>query len=492
MTKLGLPMLTACLLTFAPAHAKDMNRASVVKIHVTRRGPDFMRPWTKAAPSELKATGVIIRGKRILTNAHVVRYASRILVQAYESTDKIPAEVVAVAPGIDLAVLKLDEDDFFKDRDALPLADKIPAIKETVNVYGYPIGGDQMSITEGIISRVEYASFYYGSRGLRIQVDAALNPGNSGGPAIADGRVVGLVFSGIRQADGIGYLVSAEEIERFLKDVGDGAYDGKPTFLDGLQSTENEALRAKLGLAEKTTGMLVSQPYIVDEKYPLRQWDVITHIGDKQIDNLGKVRVRDDLRLRFQYYVPILATKGVVKLTIVRDKKKRVVDLPVGVERNMVLPYLKHDYPRYFIIGPMVFLAASQEFVSYDARWQRYLSRLKSPLVARKFDRRRFKGEEIVVLGPRMFPHKITKGYGNSYFAVVTHVDGTTVKNLRHLAETLRDATGDYVTLKFAGNYESLVFRRKALTASTEEILADEGIRYRSSPDLRDVWKAAK
>ena len=77
MTKIGLTMLVACLLTFASAHAKDMNCASVVKIHVTRRGPDFMRPWTKAAPSELKATGVIIQGNRILTNAHIVRYASR-------------------------------------------------------------------------------------------------------------------------------------------------------------------------------------------------------------------------------------------------------------------------------------------------------------------------------------------------------------------------------------------------------------------------------
>ena len=56
----------------------------------------------------------------------------------------------------------------------------------------------------------------------------------------------------------------------------------------------------------------------------------------------------------------------------------------------------------------------------------------------------------------------------------------------------MRDASGEYVTLKFAGNYEALVFRRKELMASTEEILADEGIRYRSSPDLRDVWKSAK
>src|SRR5271165_4846916 len=95
---------------------------SVVKIFATMRYPDPFRPWTKQAPSEATASGVVIEGKRILTNAHVVLYASQVQIQASAAGDKMPAAVAAVAPGIDLAVLQLDDPTFFDSHPALARA----------------------------------------------------------------------------------------------------------------------------------------------------------------------------------------------------------------------------------------------------------------------------------------------------------------------------------------------------------------------------------
>ena len=85
---------------------------SVVKVFSTVAQPDPYRPWSKETPSEITGSGTVIPGKRILTNAHMVLYASQIEIQANQAGDKIAATVESVAPGIDLAVLKNDHEKF--------------------------------------------------------------------------------------------------------------------------------------------------------------------------------------------------------------------------------------------------------------------------------------------------------------------------------------------------------------------------------------------
>ena len=64
---------------------------SVVKIFSTLRRPDPFKPWTKATPQDVTGSGVVIEGKRILTNAHVVGYASQVEVQASQDGDTVLA-----------------------------------------------------------------------------------------------------------------------------------------------------------------------------------------------------------------------------------------------------------------------------------------------------------------------------------------------------------------------------------------------------------------
>lgn len=489
----GLLFLGFSLLDPLVLHAQDQIRDLVVKIHATRQSPDVLRPWTKASPQQIKGSGVVIDGKRILTNAHVVRYASQIYVQPNQSAIRIPAHVEAMTPAMDLAVLKLNDESFFDTRGAIPLADELPRVKDSVNVYGYPTGGTELSVTQGIVSRIEFTDYYYQTHGLRIQVDAALNFGNSGGPAVSDGKLVGLVFSLIQNAQNIGYLIPVEEIRLFLSDIADGIYNGKPQFLDRLQTVENSALREKLRLPAGTNGIMVSEPYGNEPGYPLREWDVITRIGETPIDSDGKVVVRYDLRLSALYLIQKYAKNGEIEMTVFRDGSFIRANVPVPSRRELVIPYLLDTSPRYFIFGPLVFAQATQEYIERMNAQRPLPATQINPLFVRRYDKPRFEGEELVVVSSPMFPDRITKGYDDPERAVISHVNDIRVRNLRHLVEILRDNSQAQVIVKFAKvvhrTHETIVFNRTELMESTNKVLEENGIRFPSSADLRPVWE---
>jgi S1-C subfamily serine protease len=478
------------------ASAQDDVRDLVVKIHTTRREPDLTRPWTKQNPANVNGSGIVIQGKRILTNAHVVRNASQIYIQPNQSPEKLAARVVTIAEPVDLAVLTVEDESFFDKRAFLPFAEDLPRVKDAVSVYGFPTGGSELSVTEGIVSRIEFTNYYQFAMGLRIQVDAALNPGNSGGPVVSRGKLVGVVFSNIPNAQNIGYVIPIEEVRLFLDDLADGTYDGKPQLHDFFQTVENSALRSRLGLLKGAGGLMLTQPYSNNAGYPLKEWDVITAIGGQPIDSDGKVSVRYDLRLSALYLVQKHAKDGALDLTVLRSGQPRRIRVPVLRQRHLVMPYLRNRNPRYFIYGPLVFCAASQEYIEKLGNpWELYHARQGSPLMVRRYDKPAFGGEEIVVVCSPTLPHPITKGYDDANGFVLREVDGVPVQNLKHLVEILRDGKGAQVAFKFAKManrmQENMVFDRRAVVAATEDILKEFGIRYQFSEDLRPVWEIA-
>ena len=486
-----LRSLVVSLLFFSPVFTwADPVRTAVVKIHSSRRPPDFLRPWTKGPLRQATGSGVIIDGKRILTNAHVVQYSSRLLVQGYQSTERMPAKIVGFAPEMDLALLEVDDDAFFENRPPLQLAKGIPKLKETVNVYGYPIGGDQLSITEGIISRIEFTRYFDLTPGLRIQIDAALNPGNSGGPAISDGKIVGLVFSGIPSAENIGYLIPSEEVRLFLNDLDDGEYNGKYKMLDEMQTVRNPALRKRLKLPDETGGVMIRRIFSEQKNYPLKNWDVVTRIGDVPLDQEGNVQVEDNLRLSFQYLIPRFQKEGVIPLTIFRNGKEMDIQLPLVLDPQWLVKPLKGTYPQHFIFGPVVFSAGSQDLLrTAGPRGETLLASRRNPLIRRRYDLADGEQKELVVMGARMFPHPIQEGYDPQVFAVVEKVNDQPVKDLLDLVKLIRNSEGDFIIFDLAGNYETLVFPRQEMFDITESILEDEGIRYQFSKELAPAWE---
>jgi S1-C subfamily serine protease len=459
---------------------------SVVKIFATMRYPDPYKPWTKQAPTEVSGTGVVIERKRILSNAHVVLYASQVQVQANQAGDKVSATVEAIAPGIDLAVLKLDDETFFDSHPPLARANTLPDIRDPVLAYGFPRGGTSLSITKGIVSRIEFAPYNYATAGLRIQIDAAINAGNSGGPAVVGDQMIGLAFSRLGNADNIGYIIPCEEIELFLQDIADGHYEGKPAMFDELQTLENPALRAFLKLDKSVSGMVVHRPDSADSAYPLKEWDVITRIGDTPLDDQGMIKLSANLRVRFHYLIQKIAKDGKVRLTAVRAGKELSVDLPVAARPPLVIPALEGAYPSYFVCGPLVFSSATTDYL---AGLTRSGGLMGSPLLKRIGDKPAFEGERLVLVSSPFFPHKLVKGYDNAMGQVVKTINGIRIKNLGHLVEVLRDTKDEFITVEFdLRGAETIVFGRAELLAATDEILSDNGVRSQGSPDTLAIW----
>jgi S1-C subfamily serine protease len=462
---------------------KDVRRA-VVRVLATQRYPDVLKPWQKQTPREVAGSGVVIDGQRVLTNAHLVLYAGQVDVQPYQSSNRHPARVVGVAPGVDLAVLQVEDDAFFKDRPPLRRAAGLPEVRDAVSVYGYPVGGSSLAVTRGSVARIGFGAYGYSELGLQIQVDAALNPGNSGGPALVKGQMVGLVIGSAAEGQNIGYLIPNEEIDAFLKDGG----RPRPRIWDELQPLQNEALRRKLQVGRDARGVLVRAPHSAAASYPLKKGDVITRIGGYDLDNDGHVRVQDNLRLGYPYVVPKLARGGRVPVTVLRQGQARTLELPVrGDTRPLVRP-LAGRQPPYFVWGPLVFSPATVSLTMLlEGRLQD-----GSPLLSRRGDDVAFEGEELVVV-VAMLPHKISKGYGDPVGQVVREVNGTRVRNLRHLVELLRDARGPFVEFEFCERYvETLVFDRQEVLAAMDDILADNNIGKQCSDDLRKAWLSGK
>merc|ERR1719335_627667 len=150
----------------------------------------------------------------------------------------------------DCAVLKVveDEDDFWKGIQVVQLSKKVPHLEEPVLCVGFPVGGDTISVTSGVVSRVEVQTYAQTcAELLGIQIDAAINSGNSGGPAFNNaGECLGIAFQslGADKAENIGYIIPTVVVLHFLNDLlKHGKYTGFPTIGAEFQTMENPHLR---------------------------------------------------------------------------------------------------------------------------------------------------------------------------------------------------------------------------------------------------------
>jgi S1-C subfamily serine protease len=485
------------LLLASPLFARAANpEDSVVKVFPTLRYPNPVKPWMSSPPAEVFGSGTVIDGNRILTNAHLALYATEVQVQPRRGGNKVEAKVEMVAHDMDLAILSVKDPKFFEQCPPLPRTSKLPKVQDNVVVYGYPVGGNDLAVTKGVVSRIDFSIYPQGGHGLLVQVSAAINPGNSGGPALVGDKMIGVVFSRLREQQNIGYIIPNEEIDLFLDGQRAGKYAGKvvETANTTYQRCDNKGLRDFLKLDDNTHGLLIVPPRQRPAGYPFQEFDLLTKVGPYDLDNEGMVQLPDDLHVSFYAVIHKLVKDYAVPVTIIRKGQRIETAMPVSNANNRLIRDLRGSKPAYFIHGPLVFSPATLEGFSMYARMRPDLSP-QSPLFLRSGDETRFPGEELVVVTSPLFQHKISKGYGEVLGQVVSEVNGTQVKNLKHLVALLRDCKDEFLTFRFADpGAEVLVFRRDEMEKVTEEILEDNGISpaRRGSEEILKEWKQRK
>ncbi|KAM0958105.1 hypothetical protein EV1_023198 [Malus domestica] len=192
---------------------------AVVKVFCIHTPPNFSLPWQRNKQYHSSSSGVVIGSKRILTNAHSVDHQIEVKVMKWGSDTKYLATVLAIGNDCDIAMLTVSDDKFWEGTPPVKFGG-LPARQDAVTVVGYPIGGDTISVTRGVVSRMEILAYVHGSAELLgMQTDAAINPGNSGGPAFNDkGECVGIAFQSLGNAENIGYVIPVPVVTHFILD----------------------------------------------------------------------------------------------------------------------------------------------------------------------------------------------------------------------------------------------------------------------------------
>mmetsp|Transcript_17446 Transcript_17446/g.26969 ORF Transcript_17446/g.26969 Transcript_17446/m.26969 type:complete len:664 (-) Transcript_17446:105-2096(-) len=438
---------------------------SVVKLYVKKVVPSQTGPWKMSSEHSSTGTGFIIPPNRLLTNAHVVHRAQSILCRPQSGSRKFECSIESISLPLDLAILVVKEDKrFFQDKRPLHLVDggfeHLPHLDENVTAVGFPTGGDQISVTRGVVSRITHD----GEGVLRVQIDAAVNPGNSGGPVFNErGKVVGVASAVLRGASNIGYIIPSMVVRLFFDSTRDtdsrcnaamktmenpnGFCGVASVGIGKIQSLENTTLRHHLGMEDREGGVRVAT---VDQvgacfdksagKFLVQPGDVLLSINNIPIGEDGTVQLpgRPEERIRFEVIVSSQLPTTPVNVSLLR--RGEVVDCTILPKpRRFLCPQIDGfdaaSPPLYMIVGGFVFMVLTRPLLIAFQKKKRY-GYLRSKFSGESLTE---EGRQLVVLST-VLANSINNGYHNLSGLVLRSFNGTNIFSLQHLATLIQNS----------------------------------------------------
>lgn len=474
------PVLVLLLLFTLPLKLSAQNSSadqyrSVLRIEVATQNPDYETPWNSGRFGGGIGTGFLIGKNRILTNAHVVSNQKRILITVHGSPEKYPAKVDFIAHDCDLALLSLEDFSDFSDFPIFTFGE-IPILESQVTVIGYPVGGDRLSVTKGIVSRIDFQPYSHSRADshLVVQIDAAINPGNSGGPVVQDGKVVGVAFQGLRQADNTGYIIPTPVVNRFLKDIEDGSYDHYAELGISEFPLHNPAMRAALGLPDNGQGVLVTNVIPTSSAHgTLETGDILMALDGNPIDSDGQVLVGGE-RVNLNEIVERKFSGDQVTVRFLRDRGWNDVEItlkPLPPSRLYSVQYEKK--PRYVVFAGLVFqpldtnLFVTSKFNDITVR------RLYSDYVSKGI----FQEKKDIVILTRIEPDPVTSQIDDFTGMAVEKINGTPIRDLAHLHELLYTPDPpEFHVIEIYGANRPIIIPSEKVPAANQRVSANYDI----------------
>ena len=448
---------------------------SVLRIEVATQVPDYGTPWGSGGFSGGRGTGFLIGPNQILTNAHVISNSRRILVSMRNSARKLPATVTYVAHDCDLALVSLDDPAPLENLTPLEIGG-MPALDSEVRAIGYPVGGDRLSVTRGIVSRIDFQPYSHSrtESHLIIQVDAAINPGNSGGPAIQDGKVIGVAFQGLTQADNTGYIIPTPVINRFLTDIKDGSYDNYMDLGINVFQLFNPAMRKALGLADDDRGVMVSE--LIPEgpcDGHLQVGDVLLSIDGKPIDSAGNINVDGEV-LVLEEIVERKFANDKVAFEFLRDGTKQEVEVVLApLPGSRIFSIRFGERPKYIFYAGLVF-----QPITLNSMSAHKLTDVDTRYVTGNYLRKgTFKERPELVALTRVESDELTSNLGEFSDTLLDTINGVKVRDLAHAYELLYEAEQpEFTVIECLNKGRPIIIPSAKVAASNERLMRTNNI----------------
>lgn len=464
-----------CMIVFSEDVAV---KKALVKVYTSHQLFDYLSPWQYGQSANSTATGFIIDGERIITNAHAVLNSKFLQVRKEGDSKKYKAVVKFTSEEYDLALVEIEDKSFFKGTVPLKLG-TLPEIQEKLTVYGYPLGGDKLSTTQGIVSRMEHNTYTLTNRKFLIgQTDAAINSGNSGGPVVSKGKVAGVAFAGLNSADNIGYFIPVNILNNFLEDIKDGKYDGSPLLGVEWSELESPSHRRMLGIEAKTGGILIKKVF---KNSPfegvLQKNDVLMKLDNYPVEYDGTIEFRKNEKTDFSYVNQQKKYGDNLSYEIIRDKKTKTGQVKLekkDIKYTVVTEVTIETPPSYMVYGGLLFEPLTSNYMAGT------IEKLGSV-----YDREElYKDYKELVVLVRVLPFDVNLGYTDAENEIIVKVNGEKYKDFKDFAQKVKNIKSGFIVFE-NDNGDEIVLDVKEVEEQREELMQNYNISSDMSDDIK-------